>query len=119
MISYTLPNIMIVCLTLTIIIELSLSFILRVKDKKDYLNIILVNMLTNPLLVSISTMIMYKHGLHLRNISVIIMEVMVVLIEGYIYKKYLKYEKINPFLVSLILNSGSYFIGGVINNIIY
>ena len=119
MINKTLPNIMIVCLLGTIIIELLISIILKIKDKKDFINIILVNILTNPLLVSISTLILYKYGLTKRNISVIIMEVMVVIIEGYIYKKYIKYEKINPFLLSLILNASSYFIGGALNNIIY
>ena len=42
------------------------------------------------------------------------MEIMVVIVEGFIYKKYLKYDKLNPFFVSLILNASSYFIGGVI-----
>lgn len=114
MINKTLLNIMLVCLFGTIAIELLIGFILRIKDKKDYANIILVNIITNPLLVSISTLLLYRYGLTIRNISVIIMEIMVVIVEGFIYKKYLKYDKLNPFFVSLILNASSYFIGGVI-----
>ena len=103
----------------TIIIELLIGVVLRVKDKKDFLNIVLVNILTNPLLVSVSTLILYRYGLKIRNLSVIIMEALVVLVEGFIYKKYIKYEKINPYILSLILNASSYFVGGAINNIIY
>ena len=44
----------------------------------------------------------------------IIMEIIVLFVEGTIYNKYFKYKKINPYLVSLILNASSYFIGGII-----
>ena len=41
-------------LVLTIIIEVAVALSLKVRDKKDLLNIVLVNFLTNPLVVSIS-----------------------------------------------------------------
>lgn len=113
-----LPIVMIRCLLVTIIIELLVALILKVKDKKDILNIILVNTMTNPLLVSLTVYITYNR-LFNRTISIIILELLVVLIEGFTYKKVLKYKKINPFILALILNFSSYFIGEIINYFIY
>ena len=118
MINRELPSIMIFCLLATIIIEVTISFILKVRDKKDYINIVLVNIITNPLLVSITTLILYRFGLNWRKVSVIIFEIIVVFVEGYIYKKYINYNKIRPCMLSLILNASSYLIGNVISNFI-
>lgn len=109
-----LPIVMLKCLSLTIIIELSLAVILGIRDKKDILNIILVNVMTNPLLVSLTTYITYNRIFN-RILFIIIMEVLVVIIEGFTYKKILKFKKINPYVLSLILNASSYFIGELIN----
>lgn len=109
-----LPVVMIRCLLSTIIIELLLALILGIRDKKDILNIILVNVMTNPLLVSLTTYITYNRIFN-RILFIIIMEVLVVIIEGFTYKKILKFKKINPYVLSLILNASSYFIGELIN----
>ena len=116
MISKELSSIMIFCLLATIIIEVTISFILKVRNKNDYINIVLVNIITNPLLVSITTFILYRFGLTWRRFSVIIFEIIVVFVEGYIYKKYINYNKIKPYMLSLILNVSSYLIGNVISN---
>ena len=52
-----LPLILVRCLLLTIIIELVVALILSVRDKKDILNIILVNVLTNPVVVMTQTIL--------------------------------------------------------------
>lgn len=113
-----LPIVMARCLFFTILIELIVALILKVRDKKDILNIILVNTMTNPLLVSLTVYITYNRIFN-RTLSVIVLELLVVLIEGFTYKKVLKYKKINPFIISLILNASSYFIGEIINYFIY
>lgn len=79
----------------------------------------LVNVLTNPLLVSTSYLVFIKYGAMPKKIYEIIMEILIFLVEGIIYKKYLKYNKINGFWVSLILNLSSYFFGGVLIDLIY
>lgn len=112
-----LPIIMLRCLILTIIIEVVIGLILKIKNKKDILNIILVNIVTNPIVVSIPVYINIKFGLLERNISLITLELLTLFIEGYIYKKVLNYKKINPYLISLILNMSSYLIGEIINYI--
>lgn len=112
------PLIMLICLSSTIVIELIMSLLLGIRNKKDILNVILVNIMTNPLIVSILMYITYNR-LFNTTISIIILEILVVLTEGFTYKKVLTFDKINPYVLSLILNISSYFIGGLLNNIIY
>ena len=113
-----LPLIMLICLSSTIVIELIMSLLLGIRNKKDILNVILVNIMTNPLVVSILMYITYNR-LFNTTISIIILETLVILTEGFVYKKVLTFDKINPYVLSLILNISSYFIGGLLNNIIY
>ena len=110
-----LPIIMIRCLLLTIIIELIVALILGVRDKKDILNVILVNIITNPVVVVSQTILYIKFGYNVEMIGIAILEVLVIIVEGLIYKKVLDYKKINPFLLSLLLNAASFFIGELIN----
>lgn len=113
-----LPLIMLICLSSTIVIELIMSLLLGMRNKKDILNVILVNIMTNPLVVSILMYITYNR-LFNTTISIIILEILVILTEGFTYKKVLTFDKINPYVLSLILNISSYFIGRLLNNIIY
>lgn len=107
------------CLILTIIIEVIIAYFLKVRVKKDYLNIILVNILTNPIVVLFPYIIYLYHGITIYYISLIILELLAVLSEGFIYQKVLKYKKYNYYLLSLILNLSSYLIGDLINYLIY
>ena len=112
-----IPFILIKCLLLTIIIELSLALILGVRDKKDIINVILVNIITNPIVVMSQILLYLNFGYTIEVIGIVVLEILVVPIEGLIYKKVLNYKKINPFILSLILNASSLIIGGFINNI--
>lgn len=112
-----LPKIMIKCLLLTIIIEVIISVIIGIRNKKDILNVILVNVMTNPLVVSLPIYIMMKYGMRYRMYSLIVLEILAFASEGFVYSKVLNYKKINPYVISLILNLGSYFIGEIINRL--
>lgn len=112
-----LPIIMVKCLICTIIIEYLVSIILKIKDKKDLLNIVLVNIMTNPLVTSIPVYFNIKYGLIQRHIVLIILEIFTIISEGFVYKKYLNYKKINPYILSIILNASSYLLGEVINSL--
>ena len=107
---------MIRSLVITLIDEIFIAIILKIKDKKDLLNILLVNLLTNPLLNAIIIYINVFYSIKARNISLIFLEIFVVFIEGFIYKNVLKYKKINCYLLSLILNISSCILGTIINN---
>lgn len=116
---HELPIVMIRCLIITIVIEVIIAIIIGIHNKKDIFNVILVNIVTNPLVVSISVYFNYRYGLTPRNICLIFFEIFALLFEGFIYDKYLTYKKMNGFLVSIILNGSSYFIGELINYIMY
>lgn len=111
--------IMAVSLICTMVIECVGAIVLKVKDKKDIFNVILVNLLTNPLVVSISFFINISYGVKLRMLSMIFLELSAFFIEGYIYDRCLEYKRFNGFVLSFILNVLSYFIGLVINIIIW
>lgn len=114
-----LPTIMIICLISTIIIESLIAFILKVRNKKDFINIILVNILTNPILVSTTLVLRYTAGYKVEKIATIILEITAFLVEGLIYKKTLEYKRINGFILSLMLNISSYVLGILINSLIW
>ena len=103
------------CLIYTIIIELLVALILSVRDKKDLIYVVLVNIITNPIVVSSTIFINSKFGYSVKNIALYSLEILAVLVEGFIYLKKLKYKKLNPFILSLLLNLSSYLIGGIIN----
>ena len=105
--------IMIKCLLCTIVIEILIALVLNIKDKKDLLYVVLVNILTNPIVVLVPILINSKFKI----ITLYSLEILTVFIEGYIYLKVLKYKKLNPFILSILLNLSSYLIGGIINMI--
>lgn len=106
-------------LLLTILIETLLAFLIfKIKNKKDIINIILINALTNPLLNITSLYILLKLGYLAYDVSIIIMEIIVFVGEGLFYKKVLQTKTINPIILSLALNGASYLTGILINNII-
>ena len=109
-----LPFVMIKCLVLTILIECLVAYFLKYR-KKDLLNILLVNILTNPIVSSVPVYFNVKYGVSGRNISLLVLELLVLVVEGFIYHKYLNNKKINPYLLSLILNGSSYLLGVLIN----
>ena len=106
-----MPLTMAICLLLTIIIESIFAFLLGVRSKKDFLNITLVNVLTNPIVVTIPYLIYILYGYKFYTYSIILLEIFTFLIEGLIYLKVLDYKKINPLFLSLLLNLTSYGLG--------
>ena len=117
MIINDLPFIMLKCLVFTILIEIVVGLIIGIRNKRDFLYILLVNVFTNPLVTSIPTLIYISWGSTPYIISLILLELFAFVSEGFIYNKVLNYKKINPFIISLILNLSSYLIGLLINNL--
>ena len=113
-----LPFIMIRCLIITIVIELIVGIIIGIRDKKDILNIILVNIMTNPVVVSVPVLFLLLYGTTARWIILFVLEMLTIIVEGFVYFKFFKYKKINGFLVSLILNFASYGIGEILNRFV-
>ena len=112
---YELPTVMIRCLSITVLVEVIMAIIIGIRDKKDLLNVVLVNIVTNPIVVTIPVYFNYRYGLLQRNICLVIFEIATLFFEGFIYYKYLNYKKINGFLVSAILNLASFAVGEMVN----
>ena len=112
----TLIYTLIKCLLCTIIVECGLAFIIKLRGKKNYINIVLVNILTNPLLNIILLYINIFIGYKMRRFCIYPLEILVLLTEGFIYKKVTDFKR--PYLISLILNLVSYLLGILINMVI-
>ena len=97
-----LPYIMVRCLICTIIIELIAAFIIGLR-KKDLIYVLLVNIMTNPLVVSLPILMLVMFGFYARYICLAILEILALISEGFVYNKVLTYKKLNPYLISLIL----------------
>ena len=102
------------CLIITLLIEIIIGMIIM-KDKKYIPMIILVNILTNPLLSSILFYININYGVDLRHIVWIVLEVVVVIVEGVVYMRAFENMKVNPFVLSFILNLSSIILGDLLD----
>lgn len=108
---------LIISLVLTIIIEVSTSAFIGVKNKEDIKVITWTNILTNPVVVYLSICIKFLNNDLVYNLSVIMMEVIVVIIESIIYKKCLVFKAKSPMFISSINNITSFLLGVIINKI--
>ena len=111
-----IPLTMIVCLSLTILIETLLGIIIGVR-KKDIIIIVLAQVVTNPIVVTVPYLIYILFGYRYYLISIFVLEILAFLIEGIIYSTSLKFKKINPYVLSLILNICSYGFGLLMNGV--
>ncbi|MDR0489806.1 MAG: hypothetical protein LBH28_00975 [Oscillospiraceae bacterium] len=105
-----------ISLFLTIVLETGF-FLLAVKwNKKDLLLVILINIVTNPIVV----LFFWLSELYTNLNSVVVMaplELFAVLVEGHCYKKYGQSFK-HPYLLSLAANAFSFGIGMLIQLLI-
>ncbi len=106
---------LVVSLILTIIIEVPIAILLGIRGKNDILIAIMVNVLTNPVVVFTANCILMLNNVFIYNVVVAILEISAVVVEFLLYKKYLRRYKKSPFLLSLICNSISFGTGLLIN----
>lgn len=99
-------------LGLTLALETAGAGLLGLRTGKDFLLVVLVNILTNPLLGLILDGIYLGLGIYPRWYIIVPLEAAVVAVEGLLYRGRLTCEKRNPFLLSLLLNGISY-LGGL------
>lgn len=101
---------------LTLLIEEAFAFITGVTSKEDLLLIFLVNLLTNP-----AAVICYYYITSFTQLNSVIIkipiELIVIFIEGFYYKKYSVFIK-KPFLFSVFANVFSFGTGLILNAIL-
>lgn len=112
-----LPFYMLRSLACTLVIEIIFALILGMRKKGDILTVALVNVMTNPLVVSLGFISGFFFGTKVRIICTVFLELFAFASEGIAYRYALRYKKLNPFLLSLLLNAASYLSGFIINSI--
>ena len=100
-------------LFLTVLFECTAAYFYGIRNRKDQLLIVLVNVITNPVLVLFSLLLMYHLGIGKAYlITYLILEPIVVYVEYRFYHKHLLSKK-DPLVLSVTLNVIS-IIGGII-----
>ena len=99
-------------LLITVLIETVTGFIFGVRKQKEYLLIVLANIMTNVTVNYINLLLFKIIDNSGRVILYTVLEILVVLTEFIIYRRDLKSVK-HPFLYSLAANTAS-FAGGII-----
>lgn len=102
------------CLGLTIIIETCLACFLGMHEGKDLLIVIIANCITNPAASSVPAVLAFFFGRSIYVFMLIIIETAVLFAEWIIFKSFLRYRRIRPFALSLILNAASFITGKIV-----
>ena len=97
-------------LLLTVVIEAAAAFALGVRNMQSQSAVLFANLITNPLLNCLLTIVQFYISPGAYYYFLIPLEMIVVMVEGMIYNKFIEL-KMNPYLFSLILNLCSYLIG--------
>ncbi len=108
---------MLTALVLTVVIEAALAFLFGVRTRYGQGIVLLVNVITNPLLNAVLTVMSFYISPAAYYWFLVQLEMLVVFTEGRIYKSMLQI-KMNPYLLSFLLNLGSWLIGSGILRII-
>jgi len=98
-----------ISLVLTVIFETGFFLITGKRNKKDLLLVVLVNTLTNPIVVLLYWIMFYNTNWNTIIIKMPL-ELLAVFTEGFFYKKYAQSIK-RPFLFSLVANAVSFTLG--------
>lgn len=106
-----------ICLLITVLLEEVTALILGVRRRFDLTVIFFTNTLTNPIVVLGEMVVAAYTGIPIP-VYIIIAEFAVWVTEGLIYRKLLYFDKFHPFIISLILNAVSLFIGTALATLI-
>ena len=105
-----------ISLGLTLLIELAVAFLMKIRGWTEFLIVVLVNVLTNPLVVLIVYLMIFRFPAWRWPVE-ILLEILVIPAEGLLYRAAKKsgFRFPKPFLLALLCNLSSYGIGLLIN----
>ena len=109
---------MAVCLALTIVLEGAAAYVLGVRTLHGQTTVLLANVMTNPLVVSLNILASQHFGQTGYYVSLVFLEAAAFLAEAFIYRRDPPCRR-NPFLLSALLNCFSYFAGLVISLVLF
>ncbi len=102
---------MLTALACTLVLETGAAAALGVRSGGDFLIVVLANLLTNPVVSVLPSFAAYRFGTGLLIPVTVLAELGAVLAEWLVYRRFLSFRRVPPFLLSLILNAVSYFTG--------
>ncbi len=105
-------------LTVTLIGELLLAAILKTRSLRDLGIVALSNLMTNPLVVSVSVGAGILFGKTGYFTALVLLEAGAVFAEGAVYRALIP-EKNHPFYFSLSLNAASFALGFVLDRLLH
>lgn len=101
-------------LAIVFIIELAIGIFLGAKTVRKIATMALVNIITNPAVV-LSGMYLTLFLPDWENIGIFVLEILVVVAEGFMFRKFRTFDRKNPYLISFVLNFASFATGEIIN----
>ncbi len=109
---------MAVCLVLTIVLEGAAAFLLGVRTLHGQTTVLLANIMTNPLVVSLNILMTLRFGQAGSYGSLVVLEAAAFLAEALVYRRNPPCRR-NPFLLSALLNGFSFLCGIVLSHFLY
>lgn len=94
---------------LTIILELTVALIWKIRDKKSWYVILLVNLITNPLVVMVHIWGRYLLIPNVLQVLTVLIEIVVWGLEGFLYSRRLNVK--HPYWFAVAANAVSYGCG--------
>lgn len=104
-------------LIFTIIMELIIAEIFNLKEKKQKQIILVTNLVTQVLLNLYISYVIYTNGYFLYVLYYLWLEILIFIVEGFVYKLTLKTNKINVWKYAFIANVSSFILGLLIASI--
>ena len=105
-----------ISLSLTLVLELAYALLWGVRDWHDLILTVLVNILTNPVVVFAAYFIRFRHLPVNYGLATLLLETLAVITEALLYKKHARTIS-RPWLFALSANSFSYAMGEIVNRI--
>lgn len=106
---------MAISLAVTLVLELFFAICMKVRGRKEIRLVVLVNVLTNPIVVC-SYYMNYVYSFMNAVALTVIMELAAVAVEALLYTKYSR-KVVHPWLFSIGINAFSYTVGEIINRL--
>ncbi len=104
-------------LSLVLASELSVSFLLGARTIRKLSTVALINVITNPLAVMLVLYLHVRIGTWPYSL-ILCLEILIVILEGFMFSRFQMFKEKNPYLISLLLNLVSFGIGEIINTLI-
>ncbi len=113
-----LPLVMLRALGVTILVEGAAAFLLGVRSLRRQATVLLCNVMTNPLVVSLNVLCTYFCGRAGYWVSLALLEAGAFCAEALVYRRDPPCKR-NPFALSAALNACSFLTGVVLNRLMY